>query len=169
GKVTNALYARRPDAFSPRSTGHGRSGYGPFIGPVPANLFIESETSKPAVELRASLLALCREKKLSSALIIREIQPNGRQFAIKEGVLVDVATGKEKPFSGGVVNNLDLKKLKDILAVSRERTASSFSLASQLESGYSIVAPDLLVDGLEVAYKKDAAAPPPLTAPPNRR
>lgn len=169
GKVTNALYARRPDAFSSKSTGHGRSGYGPYIGPVPANLFVESETSKSAAELRASLLALCREKKLASAVVIRDIQPNGKFFAIKEGVLLDAATGKEKPFSGGLVNNLDLKKLKDIVAVSRERTVSSFNLASLLESGYSVIAPDLLFDGIEVSYKKDPATPPPLTTPPNRR
>lgn len=169
GKVTNALYARRPDAFSSRSTGHGRSGYGPFIGPVPGNLFIESETSKPASELRASLLALCREKKLASAIVVRELQPNGKFFGIKEGVLLDVATGKEKPFSGGLINNFDLKKFKDILAVSKERTAVSFNPSALLDSGYSIVAPEILVDGLEVAYKKDAAAPAPLTLPPNRR
>lgn len=73
GVVKELLMSRRPGPDSDQSNGHGRSAFLNDARPTMSNLFFQSTDTQSPDELKKKFLDECRAEKLSSCLVVREM------------------------------------------------------------------------------------------------
>ena len=73
GNLKNELMSRRPGPDSNQSNGHGRAAFLNDAKPTMSNLFFSSTETLSAADLKKKFLDACRAEKLTSCLVVREM------------------------------------------------------------------------------------------------
>lgn len=198
GVLKTLLMSRRPSRDISNSNGHARAGFGGITGVHIANFFVTTEKGKSYREMKKELLQLCRDQQLPSGLIIKTLdnpritgvdrsaaslymRPDPRATQVTNPVLVyrvHVKDGREELVRGITFSEVNLRSLKDILAVGNDYTVHhrlftgggiggfsfGFSMRGGSEMGIpaSIVAPSVLVEELEFKKAAETRKTPPL-------
>jgi TldD protein len=73
GNLKSELMSRRPGPDSNQSNGHGRAAFLNDAKPTMSNLFFSSAETVSSAELKKKFLDICRAEKLTSCLVVREM------------------------------------------------------------------------------------------------
>lgn len=176
GTLRNFLMSRSPIEGFEQSNGHGRRdlGYAPVSRQ--GNLIVSSNKTKSYAELKNQLLAEIRRQKKPFGLIFDDISggftftgrttPNS--YSVQPVVVWKVyADGKEELVRGVDMIGTPLLTFSRISAASDQ--IQVFNGSCGAESGWvpvSAIAPDLLVNEIEVQRRDKGTDRPPLLAPP---
>jgi hypothetical protein len=175
GILRQLLMSRTPSKESGASNGHGRFGYSTAAVGWPSNLVVRAAPGLGRAALRARLRQVVRDDGLPYGLVVRcldepmvfmmvsGLQGVGASFPhasrLSAAVIVRVyPDGKEQLVRGASLDSMETGDLRNILAAgARASVYHSVPTALRLMSsragnaaGLSIVAPDLLVDRVEV-------------------
>ncbi len=201
GYLKTMLLTRQPVKGFSSSNGRARlpGGAGASTATM-SNLIIRASQSVPLAELKKQMIQLCQQRNKPYGIIIRKmdfpssasvdeaqriIQGIAQSGSASKPVSIPLLTyrvyanGKEELIRGVRFRALNVRALKDIVAVSSEATVFNFlnnlaPFALMGAGGYiaaeSVVSPSLLFDDLELERPQDdlpklpVVPPPPLTA-----
>lgn len=187
GILRNLLMSRTPSKEFRTPNGHGRYGYSTGAVGWPSNLVVRAAPGLDRKALRVRLRQAARDDGLPYALVVRTLDepsvsmmismvqatgPKYDQGSLLRPVLMFKVglDGSEQLVRGATLDSLETGDLRNIVAAGR--TASVYhSVATALRlmtsgaagaTGLSIVAPDLLVDRVEVRKVSGPYAKRPL-------
>jgi hypothetical protein len=191
GILRSLLMSRTPSKEFRASNGHGRYGYSTGAVGRPSNLVVRAKPGLGRAALRARLQQVVRDDNLPYGLVVRRLeQPSvnmmlsvlqgmGPSFShasrLSPAVMVRVSRdGTEELVRGAALDSLETGDLRNILAAGTQGTVyHSVTTALRLmtsragnAAGLSIVAPDLLVDRVEVKKMTGPYAKRPLLGRP---
>ncbi|MCK4761846.1 MAG: hypothetical protein KAW12_06560 [Candidatus Aminicenantes bacterium] len=183
GLLRTLLMSRRPRKEIVRSNGHARMGGGGKTGVQIGNLFITAQKGKTYKKLKKNLLQMCKDQKLPFGLIIATVDDPAITGAGSSGYYmmrrgqgdrqmtapavmyrVYAADGREELVRGITISEIDLRSLKDIIAVGKDyyvhhcllNPGGGLGRFSFAGSGgglpVSITAPSVLIE--EIEFKK---------------
>jgi TldD protein len=173
GRLTRFLMSRTPREGFLRSNGHGRSGLVGWARGHVSNLLVSSKVSLSRQALRARFLGAVKDEGGKFGLVVTELDPRtsatsgevmpGVQVAYRVGL-----DGKETLVRGATIAPMNVRDLRDVLAVGRESTVYSFLAESDggLDTGVSVVAPALLLEDVEIRGPKTPNKRPPVVPRP---
>ena len=189
GVLKNLLASRVPVSGILQSTG-SRRGW----GPLPSNIFVTSEKTLSADELKKELLSRAKERGLDYALVVRRVGAGtgaslldmARQMASQQSGSPSIPEiyklyldGHEEPLRGVRISDLPAELFKEIVATGDAPTLYSDELmphvSSMLFMGFSsssggglpvvsCVAPSLLFDEVSLG-RSDGPFPPTPVSP----
>jgi len=165
GRLVTLLAGRTPQRKLPQSNGHSRGG-----GPQAGVLQISSSQAVPASELKAKYIALLRQQDLPFGYIVTAVAaPGDAAGAGPGGPIIFEAVkvtpdGRETPVRGLRFGNVPSTAFRDILDASRERTLYNYRVNQA--TGASIIAPDLILEEVEVQHVRDVPQKPIVVPPP---
>ena len=197
GRLKSFLLTRQPVPGFQGSNGHARlpGGFGAKSAAI-SNLFFQPSEAVPNAELKDRLLKLLATRNKPWGIIVRKMDypsaasseevrrlaiaanQSGSPRVVSMPLLVYKVTpdGKEQLIRGLRFRGLNVRALRDILAVSREQTVLHYlynnaPMALLSAGGYvapaSVIAPSLLFEELEMERPRDDTQTPPLVpAPP---
>lgn len=145
GVLVNYLLGRQPIRDFPSSNGHGRAVI-PLGWPSPAmgNLVIRSSDAVAAAELKKKLIAMCKDRGLEYGYYAETM---GGARAPRLLYRVWVKDGHEELVRGALFGDLDQRSMRsNIVAAGNDAYVENESQPIP----YSIVAPSVLFDDLEV-------------------
>lgn len=168
GRLKDVLMSRSPAKGRARSNGHGRGGFWDRPTGRTGNLIVSADGGLPGPELKKRFLDLVREAGLEYGLTVRRIafeDEKGEEDLLApptEVVRVYAKDGREERVRDAEFDGVSLRALRDIVAVSAERTAYNFYERGHLQGNRgeipaSVVAPSLLVEEME--FKKTEKKP----------
>ncbi|MBZ5694657.1 MAG: hypothetical protein LAN36_04785 [Acidobacteriia bacterium] len=188
GVLKNLLASRVPVRGILQSTG-SRRGW----GALPSNIFVTSEKTMPADELRKELLRLAKERGLDYALVVRRVGAGSqesllemaRQMASAQNNSQSIpevyklySDGHEEPLRGVRISDLPAESFKEIVATGGSPVLYSDELMPRLNSLLSMglssggnlpvvscVSPALLFE--EVSFAKSEGPFPPTPVSPS--
>ncbi len=150
GKLVGLYMSRAPIKERRHSNGHGRAEFGMLPTGRIGNLIVtpQARFTMPKAALKEKLRGMCRELGLDYGIVVRRMQNLSPVSAYK----VSVADGREEPLKGLEFTGTGTRPLRDIVAVSAERSAFNFYHYSQGHGlvPASIVAPSILVVEMEI-------------------
>jgi predicted Zn-dependent protease len=155
GILRELLMSRRPGPEFVRSNGHGRSSLLGDARPMPSNLFLTTEETRPAAELKEELLRLCRENGQQWCLIVRRMDnpviassnqdelsdslsllalgaPNGDRLPLLV-YRVNVADGREELVRGAVLARFSTRALRSIGGIGDDPQVFSYMQSQDTE------------------------------------
>jgi TldD protein len=167
GILNSYLLGRQPIRDFPESNGHGRAGAGQPPRPSISNLIVTASESSSPDELKAKLIALCRDANLRYGYLAQtlgvsqSIAGAGRgrggpafSFQIYPVLLyrVYVSDGHQELVRGATFNQLDTRALRTNIVA-----AGDDPLVDNRAGGIptSVVSPSLLFDELEIRRSSD--------------
>ena len=177
GVLKNLLMCRKPTAKVLQSNGHGRKGLNKRIDARPGNVFITAAQTKSYDELKKDLIKMCKDMDLEYGLIVKKMSdvavfynnvanfssllPTGKNTELfvsypLEVYKVFVKDGKEELVRGYNFANLNLKILKDIVAVGSDDSVYNFeNKGASGDLRTSFIAPSVILDDVEMNAEKD--------------
>ena len=165
GILKTLLTSRTPARGMLQSTGNMRE-----RGVLPGNLFVDASKSSSSEDLRKQLLEIVKNRDLEYGMIIRRLSGNVALEAIR--VYPD---GHEETVRDSRVAEITINSFKDILAVSKERTAYTEHAAITSLAGLSLfsngdlityVVPDMLFEDMTVEHiPNDSPKLPAISSP----
>ena len=166
GKLHQLPLSRRPASQGSSSNGHARMNH--FTQPREAltNVFVQAKTPLTAQEMEAKLLARCRELELDYCYILKEF-PSGQTGAenvVNLAERIYTQDGRREPVFGLKISELSTRSLRDILAAGEDGEVSF--LQDPESRTYSVVAPSLLVDEIEILPSDEKADRKPFVPKP---
>ncbi|MCK4304029.1 MAG: peptidase U62 [Candidatus Eisenbacteria sp.] len=177
GILKSFLTTRSPIENFPRSNGHARRQAGYSVVARQGNLIVQSEKSVPYEELRALLIAECKQQGKPYGLIFDDISGGftmtGRRgpqaFKVKPLLVYRVhADGRPDEVVRGVdIVGTPLTSFSKILMAARDDAV--FNGTCGAESGgvpVSAISPSLLVAEIEVEKRRKGQDRPPILPPP---
>ena len=165
GRLLTLVAGRAPQRGLLQSSGHTRGGsvqYGVVV--------VESDEAVPASELRARYLKLLETQDKPFGYIVRGLAnpadipgsgPGGPMILDAVKVTRD---GREEPVRGVRLGPVAAAAFRDVLDASRERTLYSFRGTNT--DAISIIAPNLILEELEVVQALEISQKPPLVPSP---
>lgn len=148
GILKGLLMSRRPRKNMGNSNGHGRLGGSAGVSAQYGNLFVTATDGKTDEELKAQLLSLCRLQNLEYGIFIRSVDGQGEPLMAYK---VYVKDGREELFRGATLGEFSVRAMKnEILAAGKTPAATNYVAGRGFPIGYSIVAPAMLVEELEL-------------------
>jgi TldD protein len=197
GILKSFLMTRQPLRNASGSNGHARlaGAYG-ARGAAISNLFVKAAEAKPAAQLRAQLIELCKQQNKPYGIVIRKLDyPASGSFREMQNIFAGAAQGgggsrpvsppllayrlypdgREELVRGLRFRGLNSRALRDILAASQETYVFDFvnngaPFAMMGAGGFlaptSVVAPALLFDEIELERSQDELSRPPIVPPP---
>jgi len=144
GVLVNYLMSRTPIRDFPASNGHGRASSFGAATAMPGNIFVKVSDPLSPAKLREKFLAMCKDRGLKYCYRVETL---GRGLSPRMLYRVYVADGHEELVRGARFDQLDGRAMRsDIIALGDDlQTANNFGQVT-----YSIVAPSLLFDEVEV-------------------
>ena len=197
GRLKSFLLTRQPVHGFQGSNGHARlpGGFGAKSAAI-SNLFFQSSEAVPNAELKERFLKMLVTRNKQWGIIVRKMDypsaasseevrrlaiaanQSGSPRVVSMPLLVYKVTpdGKEQLIRGLRFRGLNVRALRDIVAVSREQSVLHYlynnaPMALLTAGGYvapaSVIAPSLLFEELEMERSRDDTQTPPLVpAPP---
>lgn len=197
GVLKSFLTTRQPVRNVSGSNGHARlqGGYGAHSAAI-SNLFVKASEAKPAAQLKAQLIELCKQRGKPYGLLVRKLdyptsasmrelqaefagmaQSGSNARPVSSPVLIYrvYPDGREELVRGLRFRGLTARSLRDIVAASEESYAFDFinngaPFAMIGAGGYlapsTVIAPALLFDEIELQRAEDELSKPPLVPPP---
>lgn len=154
GRLENYLLAREPVRDFPQSNGHGRAGVTGGARPAMSVLKISATQSSTDEELNSKLLALAKDRGLSSVYYVQTL---GGEMTPRLLYRVD-ADGKRTLVRGAVLDDIDQRTLRSSVAAAGKDlfVANYFGDVPQ-----TVMAPALLLEDATVrrANEKNAKLP----------
>ncbi len=148
GILKGLLMSRRPRKNMGNSNGHGRLGGSAGVSAQYGNLFVTATDGKTDEELKTQLLSLCRLQNLEYGILIRSVDGQGEPLMAYK---VYVKDGREELFRGATLGEFSVRAMKnEILAAGKTSVATNYVAGRGFPIGYSIVAPSMLVEELEL-------------------
>jgi predicted Zn-dependent protease len=183
GQLKAFYMSRIPTKEIAESNGHGRRGPGGRITGQPANLLVTIEEG--VADLKERLKALCRDEGLAYGLLVERFEAGGAgprgggfgrgRFGRGGGdvgersdlpeplgfrkVYVD---GKEEVLRGGRFRGVTVRTLRSVAAAGADRNVATRRLSGGGPDAVTLVAPSVLVTGLDVLPNEGGAQKPPL-------
>jgi TldD protein len=147
GILKNFLMSRRPRKDVAQSNGHGRlAGFG--VAAQTGNLFITAAEGKTDAELKAQLIKLCQLQDLEYGVFVKALDGDGNPALVYKVFAKD---GREEPFRGATLGEITVRSLKnEILAAGKDAHVSNRISGRNFPIGYSVVAPSILLEELEL-------------------
>jgi TldD protein len=165
------------------SNGHGRRAMGGRVTGQPANLLVS--TTATNADLKERLKALCKEDGLEYGLMLERFDTSpgggrrggfgGRGFGGRGAPPQDrsdlppalgfrkiYADGHEELLRGGRIVGVTARTLRNIAAAGTDRNAATRRLSPLGASAVTVVAPSIVVTGLDVRPDDSGAEKPPL-------
>ena len=184
GVLKDLPTSRRPGKTFTNSNGHGRGLSDP--GTVISNLFVSAPEGKSYEELKTELLQACQDQGLDYGIIVRRIASPSKNSFSGGGISVrfgaggtaesTIATriysdGREELLRGVSVDKLNLRTLKDLLAVGSDYSvfntgAKPHGSVTFTSVPVSIVAPSLLLEEAEITPSEQPKEKPALLTNP---
>jgi hypothetical protein len=192
GYLRTLLSSRIPHKRIKKSNGHQRGG-APMFGVI--DISAERTKQFSSAELKKRLLKLCKDRELPFGIIVRKaINPNilyttlfgltGGDFPVMRGEgtmsLIEVykvyADGKEELIRGAEAAGIVPQTFKDILALSKQKTAYNFYALSVTPSFFtggaqflsaSIITPDVMIEDMEIRSLDGNFSKPPIAGHPH--
>jgi hypothetical protein len=191
GILKNLLASRVPVSGILQSTG-SRRGW----GPLPSNIFVTSEKTLSAEDLKKELLSRAKERGLDYALVVRRVGAGSgasilqlaMQMASQQSGAPSVPEiykvyldGHEEPLRGVRISDLPVESFKEIVATGDTPVLYSDELMPHLSSALfmgmsgsaggglpvvSCVAPSLLFDEVSLARNEGPFPPMPISPSP---
>jgi predicted Zn-dependent protease len=207
GMLRGFLMSRRPGPEFQQSNGHGRAAFIGEAKPALSNLIVQASDTMAPADLRRKFLEECKAEGRQWCLAVQQMdnpvlgvlrqQEGSEVFSALAGGAANgdrlplrvsrvyVEDGREEPVHGAWLLRLNLRELRNIIAVGSDFTAFNYHQDARIagttlgafgsaQGGIpsSIVAPSLLVKELEVrgarpggVRKPAIIPPPPLTTP----
>jgi predicted Zn-dependent protease len=162
GTVKTLFMSRTPRKEIPKSNGHGRGGWGARASF--SNLIVTADNALP----RAALLAAAQRSAgpKGTVYIVKQLDPSsglGRGTTLRARVAFRLKDGKEEPVRDLSLEGFMPKKMKkDLVAAGTD----SFLYEEEGTTPYSIRAPSLLFEDVDVSKPNDKSRIPPLYASP---
>jgi len=206
GMLRGLLMSRRPGPTFEVSNGHGRSAMLSDPQPLSGNLFFQSSNELKPDDLRKKFLSACKDDGLPWCLEVKRMDNPAlsslqqQDFSDYVGELggdipsgarvplliyrVYVSDGHEEPVRGGVLEGLNMRALRDILAIGDDPQVYDYmqnpedglagtalgsfgSAAGDAGIPSSVVAPSLLLDEIDVrGFHGEPRRLPLVPAPP---
>ncbi len=146
GRLSEYYMSRAATRDFKVSNGHGRAASGEYASGSPSNVFIKAENVPgkvlPSDELRKRFIALCKEQELEYCFRLKGLDSVYAPFSAWK-VYPD---GREEPAHGIEFSGVNLRALRDIVAVSTETWVYDLNWTTP----GSIVTPDILVQEMEI-------------------
>ncbi len=144
GTLTSYLLGRQPIRDFPVSNGHGRGSGAQAATPTLGNLFVKSNAPVSAVELKKRLLDMCKEQDLAYGYYVESAAGGARPDVLYR---VYVSDGRQEAVRAAEFAQLDTRALRSsIIAAGDDLKVDNRSEASP----YSVIAPSVLFDELEI-------------------
>jgi predicted Zn-dependent protease len=148
GILKGLLMSRRPRKNMGNSNGHGRLGGSAGVSAQYGNLFVTATEGKTDEELKAQLISLCRLQNLEYGILIRSVDGQGDPLMAYK---VYVKDGREELFRSATLGEFSVRAMKnEILAAGKTPTVTNYIAGRGFPIGYTIVAPAMLVEELEL-------------------
>jgi predicted Zn-dependent protease len=185
GLLKGFYMSRIPTKEIPLSNGHGRRAMGGRVTGQPANLLISA--TETTADLKERLQSLCKEEGLEYGLLLEQFDNSpgggggrrggvgGRGFggggAPQQersdlppalGFRKIYADGREEVLRGGRIVGVTARTLRNIAATGADRNAATRRLSPLGASAVTVVAPSIVVTGLDVRPADSSAEKPPL-------
>ncbi len=184
GVLKDLPTSRRPGKVFPHSNGHGRGLSDP--GTAIGNLFVKAPEGKSYEELKAELLQACKDQALDYGIIVQRMSASAKNSLSGGGISVRFGVGgpaestmairvyldgREEVLRGVSVDKLNLRTLKDILAVGSDYHVLNTSTKPHGSVTFStvpasIIAPSVLLEEAEVIPSEQAKEKPALLTNP---
>src|SRR2546428_5491258 len=152
GVLKAFLMSRRPGKDMPQSNGHGRSVVPGRETAQIGNLFIQSKEGKSYEDLKQELIKMCREENLQYGILIQALDTDTRS-PIGTPVLtykVYVVDGREELIRRAFAQEIPIRSLRQIEAVGDDSFVVNRLSGGELPTPTSIVAPSVLLEGIEL-------------------
>ena len=181
GILKHLLASRVPVSGILQSTGSRHGG-----GPLPSNIFVTSEKTLSAGELKKELLRRAKERGLDYALVVRRVgagsSERALQMATQQSSSLSIPEiyklyldGHEEPLRGVRISDLPLESFKEIVATGDAPALYSDELMPHMGLSFSsgdgspvvsCVAPSLLFDEVSLAKSEGSFPPTPVSPSP---
>jgi TldD protein len=191
GQLRAFYMSRIPTKEIPTSNGHGRRAFGGRVTGQPANVIVTA--SGGVAELKPRLQAACKEEGLPYGLIVERFEAGGPgggprfgrgRFGRGPGGFGQGQTepsdlpdplgfrkvypdGHEEMVRGGRIVSVTARTLRNIAAAGTDRNVLTRRLSGLGPAAMTVVAPSVLVTGLDVRPEEGGSEKPPLLGPPS--
>ncbi len=204
GKLSTLLMSRTPSDKLKRSNGHARrGGTGVFHGST-TNLFVKGKKGKSAKALRKALIKEAKDQGLDFGLVIKRIDDpiiTASGEIVPRDLLLEAQSrgdlrlppallaykvypnGKQELVRGVQLENVDVKAWRDVIAVGKKTTVTSYLATNDEGAGLkirgggpgfvpsagiesSVITPDLLFRELDVRRTPSSLVPAPAVKQP---
>ncbi|HEU0119795.1 MAG TPA: metallopeptidase TldD-related protein [Bryobacteraceae bacterium] len=196
GTLKGLLYSRQPVRGHEGSNGHGRmpGGFGAAAS-VPTNLIVECKDGVSPGDLKKKLLELVTQRRKPYGILVRRMdypssasmvelrrlanamQGSGSSRPVSSPLEIFKVypDGREEPIRGVRFRGVNVRLLRDILAVGNDAAPMEYLLntaplalmgAGGYVVGTSVVCPSLLFDEMDLERPQEERPRPPVVAPP---
>ncbi len=167
GILRTLLATRNPSKKIRNSNGRARG-----AGADMSNLIVSSKNGKTFAELKAQMIAECKEQGLPFGIIFRGNNATFSSFTNGGAVLaykVNVTDGREEIFKGATITDFAASDLRRILGAGNDPYAFNFLINSSYSgtgTPASIVAPTVLVEEINLRKTRLAKEKPKMVTHP---
>lgn len=177
GKLINLPIGVAPTKKITEPNGHARGAVSKDVLARPGNVIFECREKTSDVQMRQTLLELCRDVDLEYGLVIKRLDDpdaargggvrgrDNRLTAPLEAYKV-YADGHEEPVRNLEFSNVTARLLRDILQTGQQPFVYNYLIAGDYEMPVSIVCPSVLVEELELKKSEEKIKRPPLLPSP---
>ncbi len=147
GRLQQLPRSRRPAADKQPSNGHARMSFATLPREALSNVVVQPKNPLSKEQMEQKLLQRCRELELEYCYILQEF-PHEDTKTVNLAERIYTRDGRREPVFGLKIAEPSTRSLRDILAAGQEDTVTTFSDPEY--RSYSLIAPSLLVDEIEI-------------------
>ncbi len=167
GRLRGMLMSRTPSHEFAESNGHGRSGLSGWARGVVGNLILQSRVGASRDELRRKLLRAVQDEGGEYGIVIQRLSEraystSGMAPPPPERMFKLFPDGRQVLVRGASLSEMSVRDLRGILAAGRTPNVFSYVVpwSSGIGSPSSVVAPDLLLEEVELTKAKRSTQRP---------